>query len=361
MSLLHSISPKLVFKMHPGIRPRFLTPLTRRYATVKTPNIDWDPMMSVKDINKDDKGSFSHKAVFALLCIAPVLTFGLGVWQVKRLKWKTKLVNSSQDRLSYPAIKLPKNLTDEEIVKGLAYRKVYVTGKYDYSREIFIGPRLKEGREGYIVVCPFVQSNGTGEVLVERGWISADKIIPSRRRLRHLSCPEKEITIEAVIKDPPKRGIMQMKHHNEARLFEFLDIDAMVKQSGTRHIYLQAVEDFHDRPEWKSQSEESEKMSSWFSFLKKKDQLNAADKQIEQLKTDVETSDATEFSSLQFMDAGVPVGKIPIVEYRNTHMQYLITWFSLSLASTILLVLMIRKGKWVDPNVEKLKFAKKHS
>ncbi|VEU22700.1 DEKNAAC103739 [Brettanomyces naardenensis] len=344
----------------------------RSYATVKTPNIDWDPMKSGNDINKDNGSSFAHKAVFGVLCLAPIVTFCLGMWQVRRLKWKTKLINAAEDRLTYPTMPLPKNLDDEEITKGMMYRKVYITGEFDYSREIFVGPRLLEGREGYTLVCPFVQSNGGGDVLVERGWVASDKVIPESRRLQHLSCPQGVITIECVVKDPQRRGSLQMKHTKGARLFEYVDIDAMVEQSATRHLYLQAVDDFRDRPEWKHEEKETPAAtpaSKWWTLglfggdKETNEDLTASEIQKQQIKLlgdQSKGSDAAEFSPLQFMDAGVPIGKTPKVEFRNNHLQYLITWFSLSLASAVLLVVMIKKGKWVDPKQEKLRHAKKY-
>jgi hypothetical protein len=45
-----------------------------------------------------------------LLAFIPVLTFGLGTWQVARLRWKVKLIEDYEDRLSKPSINLPKRI-----------------------------------------------------------------------------------------------------------------------------------------------------------------------------------------------------------------------------------------------------------
>ncbi|GME84790.1 unnamed protein product [Ambrosiozyma monospora] len=184
----------------------------RKYATVKTLNIDWDPIKTKKQLikGKEVGNQSARNIVFGLMCLTPIITFGLGCWQVQRLKWKNKLIASCEDRLTYKATPLPKSVTREQI-PDLEYRKVLITGHFDYSREIFVGPRLHEGQKGYLLVCPFVQSNGAGEILVDRGWIADEKIIPERRNLQHLSCPQGEITIECMLKVPPKKDLFMLE------------------------------------------------------------------------------------------------------------------------------------------------------
>ena len=80
-------------------------------------------------------------------------------------------------------------------------------------------------------------------------------------------------------------------------------------------------------------------------------------KQISELEKDQQSD--VEFDEQQFVLAGVPIGQEPRIEYRNNHMQYLITWFSLSFASVIFLYIMVKNKRWVDPRDEKVKYAKK--
>lgn len=44
------------------------------------------------------------------LALFPVLSFGLGTWQLARLRWKLKLIEEYEDRLSIPPINLPKRI-----------------------------------------------------------------------------------------------------------------------------------------------------------------------------------------------------------------------------------------------------------
>jgi surfeit locus 1 family protein len=46
----------------------------------------------------------------ALLCTIPFFTFGLGTWQVQRLRWKVNYISTLEDRLHREAIPLPRRI-----------------------------------------------------------------------------------------------------------------------------------------------------------------------------------------------------------------------------------------------------------
>lgn len=353
------------------LRKRYYGVLQKRFASVKTHNVDWNPMKSQKQLSQgiEFSGSFGRKVFFGLLCLAPIITFALGTWQTKRLKWKNKLIAECEDRLTYKPAPLPKYITKEDM-PNLEYRKVLVTGHFDYSREVFVGPRLHNGIKGYNLICPFVQSNGGGEVLIDRGWIRDDKVLLNRRNLQHLSCPKGEITVECVIRVPPQKGTFSMDHEKGSRLYQYLDADAIAEELGSRPIYLQALQNFHDKPEWlkneiefqrgqlSQEAVEHQKKSKWaFWKTSSKDEKNLQTSSAPVPEVDFDT--AEEFDPLQFINAGVPLGKIPRVDYKNNHLNYLVTWYSLSFASTILLLYLFKTGKFLNPTEEKLKYARK--
>lgn len=337
----------------------------QRYASAKTANIDWNPIRSKKQLSQgiEFSGKTSSKVFLGLLCLAPIITFALGSWQTKRLKWKNKLIAECEDRLTYKPTPLPKNITKADL-PDLEYRKVLVTGHFDYSREVYVGPRLHDGRKGYTLVCPFVQSNGAGDVLIDRGWISCDKVIPSERNLQHLSCPKGEITVECVVRVAPQKGIFNIDHDKGSRLYQYLDADAMAEELGTTQIYLQALQDFHDRPEWAQNEnlahavDDAAKKTGGWAFWKSSTP-GGGDKKTIPLSSKAEYDTSEEFDPLQFINAGVPLGKVPKIDYKNNHLNYLVTWYSLSFASTVLLVYMFKKGRFLNPTEEKLKYTKK--
>lgn len=46
----------------------------------------------------------------ALICTVPFVAFGLGTWQVQRLRWKVNYINTLEDRLEREAIPLPRRI-----------------------------------------------------------------------------------------------------------------------------------------------------------------------------------------------------------------------------------------------------------
>jgi surfeit locus 1 family protein len=52
----------------------------------------------------------TRPATWKLLCMAtiPLATFGLGTWQVQRLRWKVALIHDLEERSKLPAVILPK-------------------------------------------------------------------------------------------------------------------------------------------------------------------------------------------------------------------------------------------------------------
>lgn len=77
---------------------------------------------------------------FSSICFGAV---GLGVWQTKRYAWKIGVIEESQRKLNDIADILP-DLTQADLVvyvNKMRGRRVAVTGKFDHSKEILLGPR----------------------------------------------------------------------------------------------------------------------------------------------------------------------------------------------------------------------------
>lgn len=84
------------------------TPLAqpiRRHLTTETENAAEN---TVKEVYRPRQRKFGVGT--ALLCIVPFFTFGLGTWQVQRLRWKTHLIETLEDRLERDPIPLPKRI-----------------------------------------------------------------------------------------------------------------------------------------------------------------------------------------------------------------------------------------------------------
>jgi SURF1 family len=85
-------------------------------------------------------GNMAGIAVFSSICMTAVY---LGVWQTKRYAWKVALIEDNKLRLNDPAEVVPAfTQTDfAAYVNEMTGRRVTVTGRFDHSKEVLVGPR----------------------------------------------------------------------------------------------------------------------------------------------------------------------------------------------------------------------------
>lgn len=313
--------------------------------TVKTPTIDWNPLKSSKTnlaaAENQARTPILRRFFLGLMIAMPVISFALGCWQVKRLKWKVDLISKSENSLAQPPIEeIPAKL-DPSVISEFEYRRFKVKGHFDYSQEMFLGPRIRNGVSGYLVICPFVRSTGGKPILVERGWIHKDKVIPQNREggyLGHLSMPQGEIEIEALFRIMPPKSSLQYNHEMGSRLFYVPDVEAMAQQANALPIYCQMIYSLKDNLEWRK-SENKGKTSSWknlFGLSSKSEADDASDAMYISSRADKDST--LEYQEVEFIDQGVPIAALPKVKFSNNHLQYLVTWFSLSFVSAGLLI-----------------------
>ncbi|CDO92533.1 unnamed protein product [Kluyveromyces dobzhanskii CBS 2104] len=354
-------------------------PVRRLYSTIKTSTVDWKPIKTKKTPNEglQKKDSPWAKRIFLGLMIAmPVVSFYLGTWQLRRLKWKTNLIASCEDKLTYDPIPLPKTFTPD-MCEDWEYRKCTVTGKFLHDEEIFVGPRVRGGIKGYVLYTPFIRKDTGERILIERGWISEEKIVPASRNLQHLSLPQGDnITITVLVRAAKDLTSMQWKKEDrESRLWQVLDIKDMTEMTNTSPIHYQALYDLRDH-HWdeeaaasKDNGNNKKSQSSWKFWSKvnaKPDQEQELSNSLVKTKkeTGVTPETGLEFNEFQFVKAGVPVGKTPKIDLKNNHLQYLVTWYGLSLLSSVFLVIALRRGRGSalsqdQIKKQKLKHAKK--
>lgn len=238
---------------------------------------------TVRDIMKKNKSSrdtkINTKKYFML--IIPVSSFLLGVWQVRRRAWKLELIDDLNHRINIPTKPLPINLLE---LKDMEYTKVSVRGRFDHSRETLILPRinilsidknLPAQTGGAHVVTPFKISQDGREILVNRGWVAKKKIDPESRMHAQIT---DEIDLVGVVRHDEIRPAYSAPTSN--KLWHIRDITGLSQQLQTLPVFI----------------------------------------------------DADINSSIE----GGPIGGQTKVHLRNEHMQYILTWFSLSAATTFM-------------------------
>lgn len=167
--------------------------------------------------------------------LIPITAFGLGTWQVQRLDWKSKLIAKFEDRLIREPLPLPPRL-DPSAIKDFDYRRIYATGHFRHDQEMLIGPRMHDGKDGYLVVTP-LERDGTGtSVLVCRGWI-AKKFKQQRDRADGL--PTGEVKVEGLLREPWKKNMFTPDNSPQTNQFYFPDVRQMAELTGSQPVWIE--------------------------------------------------------------------------------------------------------------------------
>jgi surfeit locus 1 family protein len=109
--------------------------------------------------------------------VALVVLLSLGTWQVERLHWKEALIAERDARLAAPAALLPADAD----WPAWDFRRVEVRGTFRHDLEQLFGASGHAGEVGHHVLTPLVRPDGTA-LLVDRGWVPADRAHPATRR-----------------------------------------------------------------------------------------------------------------------------------------------------------------------------------
>jgi surfeit locus 1 family protein len=156
---------------------------------------------------------------------------------VQRLQWKTDLLAKLEDRIVKPPLPLPGQV-DPAAISDFDYRRVLATGKLRHDQEMLIGPRLREGENGYLVVTPLERKDGGSKILVNRGWISKAKK-DQRQRANEEALPSGEVTVEGLLRAPWKKNMFTPENRPELGEFYFPDIDQMARLVGAQPVWIE--------------------------------------------------------------------------------------------------------------------------
>uniref|UniRef100_A0A1B6MPM0 SURF1-like protein n=1 Tax=Graphocephala atropunctata TaxID=36148 RepID=A0A1B6MPM0_9HEMI len=187
-----------------------------------------------------------------LLLFIPIITFGLGVWQVKRLKWKENLIKTIEERLAMDPVPLP---LDPGEVAQMEFQKVTVKGTFDHENELLYGPKpclvdgepnphvvskTGESSYGYNLVTAFTLSDSGERILVNRGWILTNTVNPTKRPW---SKTEGEQTITGVVRVSEPVGVVAPATSPKYNIWHFRDIADMAEKKNCLPIYIDATVD----------------------------------------------------------------------------------------------------------------------
>jgi len=103
---------------------------------------------------------------------------GLGTWQVERLEWKRALIAERAARLASAPETLPPR---SDAWPAWDFRPTVAEGAFRHDLEQLFGVAAIAGRLGHHVLTPLVRPDGTA-VMVDRGWVPAERAHPAARR-----------------------------------------------------------------------------------------------------------------------------------------------------------------------------------
>ncbi|KAJ3264782.1 hypothetical protein HDU77_007631 [Chytriomyces hyalinus] len=213
---------------------------------------DWQTRSMKDSSNPSNATSMSVSLLWAF----PVVTFGLGCWQVQRLQWKVNLIEDAKSRLNAPAVPIADFIAEGGLRAPSAetqFKKVRLVGNFVPGLDMYVGPRtrgaageldsgggLGGGRPiGYFVYSPFDALIGDTRyrVLVNRGWIPKDGKTVEAQSARKI---DGQVEIEAVIRageDPSSFP------ENDPRVNQWysIDVDGMAKWTNSDPILVDMI------------------------------------------------------------------------------------------------------------------------
>ena len=226
--------------------------------------------------------------VARLVVVAGILGFtALGVWQLERRAWKLDLIARVDARLVAAPVAAPGPDTWPALSRKTAeYRRVRAEGRFDHVHEVTVLAVTELG-SGYWVVTPLVTRDFT--VLVNRGFV------PQERRDR-ATRPEPgvqgEVTVWGLLRlTEPGGGFLRGNDPAQGRWYS-RDVAAIASAEGLAGPVAPYFIDADATPN----------------------------------------------------PAGLPVGGLTVVRFRNAHLSYALTWFALAGGLGVAVLLARRRG-----------------
>ena len=227
--------------------------------------------------------SLATRIFLAALALAGVAVFvALGVWQLERRVWKLDLIARVESRVHAPAVDAPGPDEWPAVnAAGYEYRHVRLTGRF-LDKPATLVRAVTDLGGGYWVLSPLLTDRGF-VVLVNRGFIPPEKKAAFSRAGE---APATETTLTGLLRiTEPKGGFLRSNDPASERWYS-RDVAAIAVRRGLGDVAPYFVD-----------------------------------------------ADAAAANA----DDGWPRGGLTVIHFRNAHMVYALTWFSL--AAMLLLAL----------------------
>jgi surfeit locus 1 family protein len=124
------------------------------------------------------RSSLAWLALFTALGMAALIS--LGLWQLRRLDWKERLIAEVATRADAPPVEAPPPADWAKLKPAdYEYRHVRVAGVYDFGHQARVfgaleSPRGAFGGPGYFIMTPLRLADGA-DIIVNRGFVPQDQ------------------------------------------------------------------------------------------------------------------------------------------------------------------------------------------
>ena len=186
----------------------------------------------------------SFERVPTIITVAALaLLIGLGVWQLKRMAWKETLIAQYELARTFPPIDISTGKAPP--ITSLEFRTVKLTGMFLHDKELHLVGRYYRGELGYHVLTPFQIPGKQDLLLVNRGWIPAEK---KAHDTRPETLIEGNVTLTGMVKAPRRRGMFTPEHRAKDNLWMWADLPAMSDATGLPllPVVIQTRDPAHD-------------------------------------------------------------------------------------------------------------------
>lgn len=228
-------------------------------------------------------GGGKRRFLLALCAAGAVLFAGLGIWQVERLAWKLDLIARVDERVRAPAGPLPPSSWRKANRARDEYRHVRVRGEFLRGKETLVDALTERG-PGFWVLTPLQTENGV--ILINRGFV------PARRTPGSEGPVAGRVFVSGLLRlTEPGGRFLRPNVPGEDRWYS-RDVAAIGRARGLRQV------------------------APFF------------------IDADAAAN-----------PGGYPVGGLTVVKFRNAHLVYALTWFTLAGLCVAGLVLTVRSRK----------------
>jgi surfeit locus 1 family protein len=203
---------------------------------------------------------------------ALIVLVALGTWQVERLQWKEGLIAQRAAQLAAPPEVLPAHSDDWA---AWDFRQVSTSGRFRHDLEQLFGASARDGELGHHLLTPLVRAEGSA-LLVDRGWVPADRAHPAVRREGQIEGPG-TVTGIARYRGDDTAGWFTPDNKPENLMWFSYDLPALEQALGLPLLPVVVEADDHPNP------------------------------------------------------GGLPIGGQTRIELPNNHLQYAMTWYGLAL------------------------------